>query len=256
MGSKKGVVGLPKLDDLFKQMSGMQKKIVDIDKGLANVDFTGVAGDLEVGCTIRGNGKHHIYELTFGNLFTRVMGAQECARLSSILIDTMQDYFHTVANSSSAEIASAASNIGLPTDMLGMPSIPGKPSKGFDLSSIQGLLKQMQTMQKKILDMEKQLSSTDFTGKAGESDEICSIVGNGKHRISKLTIGPKFAALMTTDECEMLMDMIVVAFHDFCKQINNASGANLANVASEMGLPSDILQENLAGLLGSEEEFK
>lgn len=61
---------------------------------------------------------------------------------------------------------------------------------------------------------------------------------------------------MGTDESELMTDLLIACIHDYCKKVKNNSGANIAGVASGMGLPMDMLDGQLANLLGTEDEFE
>lgn len=123
----------------------------------------------------------------------------------------------------------------------------------IDLSSINGLMKKMANIQKGMSEAEQRLASTKFNGAAGggeggDEDTRCEVVGNGKYEISTLVLGAKYAKIMGSEEALLLADLVRAAVNDYCRKVQVGSSANLAGMASEMGLPMDLLDKS--GLLG------
>ncbi|MDC0864620.1 YbaB/EbfC family nucleoid-associated protein [Rickettsiaceae bacterium] len=98
--------------------------------------------------------------------------------------------------------------------------------------NINQLMKQAQSMQKKMKEMQDEMAKKEFEGKAGGS--MVSVFMSGSGEMKKLSIDP---SLLKEDEKEMLEDLIVAAHNDAKAKAdeeskNNMSGAfgGVANI--------------------------
>ena len=80
------------------------------------------------------------------------------------------------------------------------------------------MLKQAQKMQQEMLRMQQEQEAKTFTAKAGGGMVAATV--NGKHELVGLEINPE---AVDPDDVEMLQDMLVIAFNDAMKQIDEAS---------------------------------
>lgn len=75
--------------------------------------------------------------------------------------------------------------------------------------NIQGLMKQAQIMQKKMQEAQENLAKTEVTGTSANG--LLSVTLNGKSDMKKITIDK---SLVSSDDIEMLEDLILVAYND------------------------------------------
>ena len=80
------------------------------------------------------------------------------------------------------------------------------------------MLKQAQKMQQEMLRMQAEQEAKTFTAKSGGG--MVSATVNGKHELVGIEINPE---AVDPDDVEMLQDMLVIAFNDAMKQIDEAS---------------------------------
>lgn len=180
---KKGGMGFGNIGGLFKQMQNMQKKIAEVDKRLELVESVGISGGGEGGdqdseCVCVGNGKYYLSRISIGKRFLKALGKEDGELLNSLLLSTVQSYFDVVIASSSSDVASMASAMGMPLDAFGLSG--GPAANKMDLGNINALMKQVQGMQKQIADVDRRLDSSDFEGSSGEATRgaMCAAAGN------------------------------------------------------------------------------
>jgi nucleoid-associated protein EbfC len=99
--------------------------------------------------------------------------------------------------------------------------------------NMNNFLKQAQAMQKKMLDAQEKLNSQEFEGESGGGMVKVSITGNIEMR--KVTISPE---LINKDDVEILEDLIVAAFNDAKKRVDENSQSNLSNLMGDMKMPA------------------
>jgi DNA-binding YbaB/EbfC family protein len=75
--------------------------------------------------------------------------------------------------------------------------------------NIGNMMKQVQDMQAKMADMQNKLGDVEVTGQSGGGMVVVTL--NGKAEARKIVIDPK---LVSSQEKEMLEDLIVAAFND------------------------------------------
>jgi len=93
-------------------------------------------------------------------------------------------------------------------------------------------LKQAQSMQNKMQEMQADLENTEFEGKAGGNMVIVKITGKGVMKsinIDKAAIDP--------EEKELLEDLIVAAFNDAKAKSDDASKDAMSGALGGMTLP-------------------
>ena len=78
----------------------------------------------------------------------------------------------------------------------------------------QSLLKQAQSMQKKMMDAKSKIDSTIFEGKS----ELITICINGKREVISVKINEN--AELNLDDKEILEDMIMIATNDALRKID------------------------------------
>jgi len=95
--------------------------------------------------------------------------------------------------------------------------------------NIQQLMKQAQTMQKKMKEMQEEIAAKDFEGKAGGS--LVSMIMSGAGEMKKLTVDP---SLLKEDEKEMLEDLIVAAHNDAKSKVDAESQDSMSGALGGM----------------------
>ena len=84
--------------------------------------------------------------------------------------------------------------------------------------NMNNLMKQAQRMQRQLEENKKKLEETDFTVTSGGGAVRLTV--SGARVVKDLQIDPE---AVDPDDVEMLQDMLVIAFNDAMKQIDDAS---------------------------------
>lgn len=100
---------------------------------------------------------------------------------------------------------------------------------------IKSLMKQAQEMQKKMQKMQEELSNQEYKGSSGGGVVAVSVTGVGLAK--KITIDE---SLINKDEKEILEDLIIAAFNDAKKKIDEASSSSIKSATSGISLPADF----------------
>ncbi len=97
--------------------------------------------------------------------------------------------------------------------------------------NINQLMKQAQSMQKKMQEFKDKMASSEYTGKSGGG--LVSLVINGDTILKSISID---SSLLKESEKEMLEDLIVAAFNDAKNKLDSDSQNQLSGLGG-MGLP-------------------
>jgi hypothetical protein len=100
------------------------------------------------------------------------------------------------------------------------------------MANFNQFLKQAQSMQKKMQEMQEQMSNTEYFGKAGGG--LVHIVTNGRGDVRKISIDP---SLLKETEKEMLEDLIVAAFNDVKNKVDADSQNSMTSAFGNIPLP-------------------
>lgn len=93
--------------------------------------------------------------------------------------------------------------------------------------NMQAMLKQAQKLQKEMLATQEEINNKEFTGKSS----VVTIKMNGKKEILNVKIDIEQIEL---DDCELLQDMIVVAFNDAMRQIDKETESKMGKYTQGM----------------------
>ena len=93
--------------------------------------------------------------------------------------------------------------------------------------NIQALMKQAQSLQKDMLKAKEEIDSMEFTG----TSSFVSVVVKGDKTVKKVTIANDD---ITSDDKEMIEDMLVVALNDAFKQIDAVTEQKMGKFNSMM----------------------
>jgi DNA-binding YbaB/EbfC family protein len=93
-------------------------------------------------------------------------------------------------------------------------------------------MKQAQAMQNKFAEMQKELANKEYEGSAGGGMVKVTIKGSGD--MKTISIDP---SLLNKDEADMLSDLIVAAFNDAKKQMEEDAQGNMSKMTGGLQLP-------------------
>ena len=95
----------------------------------------------------------------------------------------------------------------------------------------QQAMMRLKKMQKQMMDAQKQLEETVFTGTAGGG--MVTVQVKGTHEVVSVTIDPE--ALESKEDIEMIQDTIVAALNDASKKIDSESQKLLGGFGGGLG---------------------
>lgn len=98
--------------------------------------------------------------------------------------------------------------------------------------NINQIKKQFQLMQRKLHDMQEQMSTAEFTGTSGGG--MVTAVVTGKGEVRSIKIDP---SLLKAEEREILEDLLVAAINDAKKKADSDSENNMSDMMGGLGLP-------------------
>ena len=93
--------------------------------------------------------------------------------------------------------------------------------------NIQALMKQAQTLQKDMMKTKEEIDNMTFTG----TSSFVSVTVKGNKEVAKVTIDNDD---ITSDDKEMIEDMLVVALNDAFKQIDKVTEQKMGKYSSMM----------------------
>jgi DNA-binding YbaB/EbfC family protein len=95
----------------------------------------------------------------------------------------------------------------------------------------QQAMMRLKKMQKQMMDAQKQLEETVFTGSAGGG--MVTVQVKGTHEVLSVTIDPD--ALESKEDVEMIQDSIVAALNDANKKLESESQKLLGGFGGGLG---------------------
>lgn len=96
----------------------------------------------------------------------------------------------------------------------------------------QRAMMQLKKMQKDMMDAQKRIAETVFTGPAGGG--MVEVKITGEHEVKSVKIDPE--AFESKEDIEMIEDTIVAAFNDAIKQIEAETEKSLGGFSGMPGL--------------------
>lgn len=102
--------------------------------------------------------------------------------------------------------------------------------------NIQQLMQQAQQMQKKMQDAQEELKQSEFEGSAGGG--LVKIVLKGDFLTKSILIDDSLVG--KDSEKEMLEDLLVAAFNDAKKKVDNATSDAISGATGGMKLPPNM----------------
>ena len=100
------------------------------------------------------------------------------------------------------------------------------------MNGMQGMLKKVQKMQSEMTKLQEELKEREVEGTAG--GEAVKAVVNGNKNLVSLTLSPD---AVDPEDVEMLQDLIVTAFNDAMKKVDEMTEKELGKVTGGLKLP-------------------
>ncbi len=100
------------------------------------------------------------------------------------------------------------------------------------MKNIGKMMKQAQEMQGKMSEMQATLEKAECTGQSGGG--LVSVTLNGKGNMKALKIDP---SIFSSDDAEIVEDLIIAAFNDAKRKVEDYSQSEMAKITGGMQLP-------------------
>lgn len=98
------------------------------------------------------------------------------------------------------------------------------------MGNMQGMMKQVQKMQKEMGEAQEKLNETEFTGSS--TNDLVKVVFTGNRRMKDIQIKDE---VVDPEDTEMLQDLIVMAVNDVLEKIDTESEKTMGKYTK--GLP-------------------
>ena len=95
------------------------------------------------------------------------------------------------------------------------------------------LMKQAQMMQENMRRMQEQLGTMEVEGQSGSG--MVKVVMTCKHEMHRVSIDPSL-----TSDREMLEDLLVAAFNDAARKVEETVSQKMGSLTAGMGLPAGL----------------
>jgi nucleoid-associated protein EbfC len=103
------------------------------------------------------------------------------------------------------------------------------------MKNLADIMKQVQSMQSKMADMQSKLEGVTVTGQSGGG--LVKVVMNGKGAVQGITIDP---SLMKADEREILEDLLVTALADAKNKVDTSAADEMKSLTGGLPLPPGL----------------
>lgn len=97
------------------------------------------------------------------------------------------------------------------------------------------MMKQAQEMQGKMAQMQEELQKSEHTGTSGGG--LVNVTLNGKFEMRSLKIDP---SIFNGDDAEMVEDLIVAAFNDAKRKVDEFNKSEMAKLTGGLDLPEGM----------------
>ncbi len=94
------------------------------------------------------------------------------------------------------------------------------------------MMKQAQEMQEKMGRMQEELQNSEHTGTSGGG--LVHVTLNGKFEMRRLKIDP---SIFSSDDAEMVEDLVVAAFNDAKRKVDEFSKTEMGKLTGGLDLP-------------------
>jgi len=95
------------------------------------------------------------------------------------------------------------------------------------------MMKQAQMMQENMRRMQEQLGAIEVEGQSGSG--LVKVVMTCKHEMRRVSIDPSL-----TSDREMLEDLLVAAFNDAARKVEETVSQKMSSLTAGMGLPAGL----------------
>ena len=95
------------------------------------------------------------------------------------------------------------------------------------------MMKQAQMMQENMRRMQEQLGTMEVEGQSGSG--MVKVVMTCKHEVRRVSIDPSVAS-----DREMLEDLLVAAFSDAARKVDETVSQKMGSLTAGMGLPAGL----------------
>jgi DNA-binding YbaB/EbfC family protein len=95
------------------------------------------------------------------------------------------------------------------------------------------MMKQAQMMQENMRRMQEQLGTMEVEGQSGSG--MVKVVMTCKHEMRRVSIDPSLTA-----DREMLEDLLVAAFNDAARKVEETVSEKMGSLTAGMGLPAGL----------------
>lgn len=95
------------------------------------------------------------------------------------------------------------------------------------------MMKQAQMMQENMRRMQEQLGTIEVEGQSGSG--MVKVVMTCKHEMRRVSIDPSL-----TSDREMLEDLLVAAFNDAARKVEETVSQKMGSLTAGMGLPAGM----------------
>lgn len=99
-------------------------------------------------------------------------------------------------------------------------------------SNMQGMIRQAQKMQEQMTALQEELDAKEYEIKAGGG--AVTVKMNGKKEVLGLELKPE---IVDPDDIEMLTDVIVAAFNEAIRTVEQTNTAEMSKVTGGMNIP-------------------
>jgi nucleoid-associated protein EbfC len=100
------------------------------------------------------------------------------------------------------------------------------------MNQMNQMMKQMKKMQDQLMKAQQELEGKEFEGTAGGG--VVKVTMNGKKQLLGLEIQPD---VVDSDDVEMLQDLIIAAFNDVQKQVDDVASKDLGKLTGGLNIP-------------------
>jgi DNA-binding YbaB/EbfC family protein len=95
------------------------------------------------------------------------------------------------------------------------------------------MMKQAQMMQENMRRMQEQLGTIEVEGQSGSG--MVNVAMTCKHEVRRVSIDPSL-----TSDREMLEDLLVAAFNDAARKVDETVAEKMGSLTAGMGLPAGL----------------
>ena len=100
------------------------------------------------------------------------------------------------------------------------------------MGNMQGMMKQVQKMQKEMVKAQEELNEREFVGEA--TNGYVKAYGKGDKRIQEIIIDP---AIIDPDDAEMLQDLVIATVNEALAKVDQTTENRMGKFTKDLNLP-------------------